>query len=68
MEKKTVYIPNVSCSHCINTIRTEITELDGVAKVKGDPVTKKITFEWKSPATWEDIEAALDDIGYPVGE
>ena len=64
MKKKTVYIPAISCSHCIEAIRTEAKEIEGVTGVKGNPSTKKVTFEWKPPATWEDIENALEEIGY----
>jgi len=65
MKKKTVYIPSISCNHCINAIRTEVLEINGVTGVKGDPSTKKVTFEWKPPTTWEDIESVLEEIGYP---
>jgi copper chaperone len=65
MKKKTVVIPDVSCNHCVATIRAEVMDIEGVKDVKGDPSTKKITFDWSEPATWEDIEAVLIDIGYP---
>lgn len=65
MKKKTVVIPDVSCNHCVAAIRAEVMDIEGVKDVKGDPSTKKITFDWSKPATWEDIEAVLIDIGYP---
>jgi len=65
MKKRTVFIPDISCNHCVATIKRELEDVDGVKSVKGDPSTKKVTIEWGSPATWEEIEDLLDEIGYP---
>ena len=65
MEEKTVYISNISCEHCIMTIKNELGEIDGVKSVKGDISTKKVTVSWHSPANWETITRTLDEIGYP---
>jgi copper chaperone len=66
MEEKKVYIPNISCGHCVATITRELEELEGVENAGGDPETKEVTIRWKAPATWEAIKKTLGEIGYPV--
>lgn len=65
MENKTLHIPNISCGHCVNSIKNELEDLDGVSKVTGDPGKKEITVEWESPVTLEIIKKTLSEINYP---
>jgi copper chaperone CopZ len=46
MENKTFSIPNISCGHCVNAIKTELNELDGISKVEGDIEGKSVEVEW----------------------
>ena len=66
METKTLVVPNISCWHCVTSIKKELIEVEGVYKVEGDPAAKSITLEWDSPATLERIKAALEKINYPA--
>jgi len=50
------------------TIKRELGELQGVARVEGDPAAKSITVEWAAPTTLEAIKATLREINYPAGE
>jgi len=65
MRSKTVHIPSITCGHCVGTITRELSGLDGVASVNGDPASKKVTVEWDAPADWNEIEELLREIGYP---
>ena len=65
MESKTFVVPNISCSHCVHTIESEVGELPGVKVVKADEKSKQVTIEWADPATWQNIEAVLTEIDYP---
>ena len=65
MASKTLHIPNITCHHCVMTIKHELGELDGITNVIGDAETKTVTVEWKSPVTWDDIQSLLTDINYP---
>ena len=67
MEEKRVYVPSISCGHCVMTIKREVGELDGVKSVEGDEKTKMITVHWEQPATWDKIAKTLGDAGYSVG-
>jgi len=66
MEKETLSIPNISCGHCVMTIKNELSEVDGVKSVEGDPDAKSIVIEWDSPASIEKIKETLKEINYPA--
>lgn len=66
METETFTIPNISCGHCVMTIKNELQELDGVSQVQGDPGTKTITVEWEAPVDRQKILDLLREINYPA--
>jgi copper chaperone len=68
METKKLSIPNISCGHCVMTIKNELGEISGVSKVEGDVEKKEINVEWDAPATMEKIKETLKEINYPVAE
>jgi copper ion binding protein len=65
MPNKTFTVPNISCGHCTRTIETELGELNGVTHVKAEIDSKKVTVKWEEPATWDKIQALLQEINYP---
>ena len=65
MTSKIFTVPNISCGHCTHTIEMEVGELAGVTSVKAVEDSKQVTVEWQEPATWEKIQAALQEINYP---
>ncbi|MBL8093713.1 MAG: heavy-metal-associated domain-containing protein [Anaerolineales bacterium] len=62
----TLKAPAISCQHCVNTIKTELADVGGVAKVEADPNTKLVVVAFDAPATQAEIEAKLAEIGYPA--
>ena len=68
METKTLSIPNISCGHCVMSIKKELSEMEGVSKVEGDPASKSVTLEWDAPATLEKIKGTLKEINYPAAD
>jgi len=68
MESKTFQVPAVGCNGCVNTIKSELSELDGVKNVDGVVDTKMITVEYEAPATWDNIVSTLTEIEYPPAE
>ena len=66
MEKKTFSIPNISCGHCVNAIKTELNELQGVTTVEGNIEGKSVEVEWEAPATEDSIKSKLGEINYPA--
>ena len=68
MESKVFSIPNISCDHCVMSVKRELSEIEGVSKVVGSADTKKITVEWDAPANLERIKSTLKEINYPADE
>jgi cobaltochelatase CobN len=65
---KTFVVPNISCDHCVRSIKNEVSDIEGVKSVDAKADTKVVTVEWESPATWEQINATLTEIDYPPQE
>ena len=66
MTTVTYSIPNISCGHCVHTIQTELSDVNGVKSVKADQETKKVEVVFDAPASEEKIKALLVLIDYPV--
>lgn len=64
MSTKTFTVPNISCEHCVHTVKMEVGDLTGVQSVAADAETKEVTVAWDEPANWEKIEALLKEINY----
>lgn len=68
MEKTKLKVPNISCGHCVMSIKRELGELEGVKQVDGDPQSKEVTVEYEAPATLDKIKSTLKEINYPASE
>ena len=66
MEKQDLTIPNISCGHCVAAIKDELSELEGVGNVSGNPESKVMHVEWDAPATLAAIREKLQEINYPA--
>ena len=66
MEKQDLTIPNKSCGHCVAAIKDELSELEGVGNVSGNPESKVMHVEWDAPATLAAIRDKLQEINYPA--
>jgi copper chaperone len=66
METKEFTVPNISCKHCVMTIKNELNEIKGVSGVEGNPDKKTITVKWDTPASLEKIKEKLKEIDYPA--
>lgn len=66
MTTLTVKAPNISCGHCVHTIQDEVGELAGVKSVQAKEESKVVTVTFEAPATTEQIEALMAEIGYPA--
>ena len=68
MTTVTYTIPNISCKHCVHTIKTEVGDLRGVWSVEADVQTKQATIAFEAPASEDAIKSLLAEINYPVVE
>ena len=66
MDQKTFSIPNITCGHCVMAVKNELSDLDGVHSVEGNPEAKSVAVEWKAPVTEDKIRATLQEINYPA--
>jgi copper chaperone len=66
MTTVTYSVPNISCGHCVHTIQTELSDVEGVKIVKANADTKKVEINFDAPASEEKIKALLALIDYPV--
>ena len=64
MTTVTYNIPNISCGHCVHTIKMEVGEIEGVKSVDASQDSKQATITFDSPATEEGIIALLKEINY----
>jgi copper chaperone len=67
MEHVMVTAPDISCGHCVATVKEAVGALPGVARVEADADTKRIEIDFDpGRVSLTQIEAALDEVGYPV--
>jgi copper chaperone CopZ len=65
MKTITYEVPNISCHHCVHTIKMEVEELEGVQSVEGDVDGRKVTITFGAPAEEDQIIALMNEINYP---
>ncbi len=68
MATRTFSVPNISCNHCVMTIKREIGALQGVSAVDASAETKRVTVSYDSDEALAQVKATLDEIGYPVAD
>ena len=66
MTSVTYQIPSINCGHCVQTIKMEVGDLDGVQSVEADSASKQATISFDEPATEELIKALLVEINFPA--
>ena len=66
MKTVTYNIPNISCNHCVHTIKMEVGDLQGVQSVDANAESKQATITFEEPASEEKIKELLAEINYPV--
>jgi copper chaperone len=59
-------IPNISCNHCVMTVKRESGFVDGAEFVSGDVDGKTATFQVANDEALAALKAALAEAGYPV--
>ena len=64
MTTVTYKIPNISCNHCVHTIKMEVGEIEGVQSVNASAETRLVMVDFVPPATEEKIRDVLVEINY----
>ena len=69
MEHVTVTAPDISCAHCVATVKEAVGALPGVASVEADLSSKRVEIDFDpGRVSLAQIAAALDEAGYPVAQ
>ncbi len=66
METVKFIVPSINCNHCVHTIQSELSEMEGVISVVANSSTKEVDVQFQSPATELKIEELLAEINYPI--
>ena len=67
IEQATLAAPDISCGHCVVTIREAVAALDGVDAVEANAETKQVVVAFDpGRTTVASIAAALAEVGYPI--
>lgn len=65
----TLYIQNLKCSGCANTITTKLSNLANVSGIMVDVENDSVTFDYQDNLALHEVKETLKDNGYPeVGE
>jgi copper chaperone CopZ len=67
MPHVTLYAPDITCDHCISTIKGAATAVEGVRFIEGNPDTRSFRLDVPSGAALDAVAAALAEEGYPLG-
>ncbi len=60
-------VPDMSCSHCENTIKTALMKLNGVENVNFDLKNKKVSIEYEETKVTRDLlKNTIEDQDYEV--
>jgi copper chaperone CopZ len=50
----------------VHTVKTEVSEINGVSSVEADISLKQATISFEPPATEVEIKSLLEEINYPA--
>ena len=66
METRTYTVTGMTCSHCVNSVGSEIKQLPGVTDVQVDLSSGAVTVTSDLPLDDAAVAAAVDEAGYAV--
>lgn len=58
-------VPNISCDHCVHTIKMEVGDIEGVVSVAGAVDEQSVIIEYGDPASEKQIVDMMTEIYYP---
>jgi copper chaperone len=63
---KTYTVTGMTCSHCVNSVSTEVQQIPGVTDVQVDLASGAVTVVSDQPLDDAAVSAAVDEAGYEV--
>jgi copper chaperone CopZ len=64
--EKTYTVTGMTCSHCVNSVGSEIKQIPGVTDVQVDLTSGAVTVTSDSPLDDAAVAAAVDEAGYEL--
>jgi copper chaperone len=64
--QRTYTVTGMTCSHCVNSVDTEIRQLPGVTDVQVDLASGVVTVTSDAPLDETAVAAAVDEAGYEL--
>ncbi|MDP2327924.1 MAG: heavy-metal-associated domain-containing protein, partial [Dehalococcoidia bacterium] len=68
MPQMTLFAPDITCDHCIATIRKAVDGVEGARFVSGDPDTRAFVVDLERGAVLDQVAEVLAGEGYPLGD
>jgi copper ion binding protein len=62
----TYAVTGMTCSHCVASVREEVTKVDGVSAVDVELATGTVIVQSEGPVDRAAVVAAVDEAGYEV--
>ena len=62
----TLNVPNISCHHCVMTIKRETKDLPGVISVDADAQAKTASYVLENEGVLATVKETLAEVGYPA--
>ena len=62
----TYTVTGMTCSHCVASVREEVTKVDGVSAVDAELATGTVIVQSEGPVDRAAVVAAVDEAGYEV--
>lgn len=59
-------VTGMTCSHCVNAVKEEVSELDGVHDLQVDLDSGALTFESDQDIPRDKVAEAVDEAGYTL--
>jgi copper chaperone CopZ len=67
MKTERFIVTNMKCMGCVNTVKTELSHMDGISEVYVDLAKSEVTVNYSDEKlSSNDIVRKLTNIGYPV--
>ena len=68
MSVETFTVTGMTCGHCVASVTTEVSKLNGVTKVDVDLASGAVTVESNSPVDPGAFATAVDEAGFAVAQ
>jgi copper chaperone len=66
MSTSTYTVSGMTCSHCVNAVTEEVSQLDGVRDVQVDLASGAVTVTSDAPLDESAVRGAVEEAGYEL--